>query len=318
MGKNDLLNLTLSKLHHKFLVKFQLLQWQDRLGEYHDVPNLNDTSCDVKDPVWLINSGTIEDRSLLPISGVRFGPHKHEIQKAKITIGSLQCKQEDEEPFNVKDEMKRLEENVDGRILGLEQIDEKINRTVQTLKQDVTSNVKNEIKRNDERILGLEKIDEKINHTLQTLKQDVTNELKLLLPAQCSVSYSYNKLTDSTRLHNVYKASGGHRDNNDSPKSPDWQGPGWYRVVSPAGSQISEHVRDPEHKDKHGDCNTHHGGWMLGGHPSIEEGIVTRTVCLRWDCNGLDKIQIRVVNCNQYYLYELKSTQSGGRRYCTQ
>merc|ERR1712228_696724 len=135
------------------------------------------------------------------------------------------------------------------------------------------------------------------------------------LPAQCS-DISYNKLTDSTRLHNFYNASGGHCDKTGrSNTSPDWQGPGWYRVMSPAGSQISEHVRDPEHKDIHGDCNTHHGGWMLGGHPSIEEGIVARTVGLRWDCNGTDKIQIRVVNCNQFYLYELKTT-SCSLRYC--
>ena len=102
-----------------------MLQWRDRLGQYHDLPNLNDTSCNIKDPVWLTNFGKIMDKNLLPITAVRFGPHKYETQKAKITIGTLQCQQEEEEQFDTKKHIKNLQD----RVLKLEVSDKFDNQT---------------------------------------------------------------------------------------------------------------------------------------------------------------------------------------------
>lgn len=102
-----------------------MLQWRDRLGQYHDLPNLNDTSCNIKDPVWLTNFGKIMDKNLLPVTSVRFGPHKYETQKAKITIRTLQCQQEEEVQFDTKKEIKELQ----GRVLKLEVSDKFDNQT---------------------------------------------------------------------------------------------------------------------------------------------------------------------------------------------
>ena len=75
--------------------------------------NVNESSCDLREPVWLSNSATIEDRNLLPVSAVRYGPHKYELYNANITIGPLQCHPAaEEETFNAKVEFQGLEEKV--------------------------------------------------------------------------------------------------------------------------------------------------------------------------------------------------------------
>jgi len=131
-----------------FSSPIKLLQWKDRFGDYHAVPNLNGTTCDSKDPTWLVNSGIVEDKTLLPISGVRFGPHKYEIQKAKITIGPLQCQQDDNEPFDIEKEIKTLQIDVTKRALKTE-----LETTKLSLQNDINSkaskvdlqNLKNEV-----------------------------------------------------------------------------------------------------------------------------------------------------------------------------
>ena len=54
---------------------------------------------------------------------------RYEIQKAKITVGPLQCQQDDNEPFNVEKEIKTLKEND----LALQENDELINVSVKDL-----------------------------------------------------------------------------------------------------------------------------------------------------------------------------------------
>ena len=84
--------------------------------------NLNESSCDLKEPVWLSNSATIEDRNLLPVSAVRYGPHKYELYKANITVGSLQCQPETEEDrYDVKNEVDDLKEKVNEIVLNMEE-----------------------------------------------------------------------------------------------------------------------------------------------------------------------------------------------------
>ena len=84
--------------------------------------NLNESSCDLKEPVWLSNLATIEDRNLLPVSAVRYGPHKYELYKANITIRPLQCHSAaEEERFNAKVEFEDLEVKVSEIVSNLEQ-----------------------------------------------------------------------------------------------------------------------------------------------------------------------------------------------------
>ena len=87
--------------------------------------NLNESSCDLKNPIWLSNSARIEDQNLLPVTGVRYGPHTYELFKANIRIGPLQCQPEtEEEPFDAKVEVEDLKEKVNEIVLNLEQNDD--------------------------------------------------------------------------------------------------------------------------------------------------------------------------------------------------
>ena len=61
-------------------------------------------------------------------------------------------------------------------------------------------------------------------------------------------------------------------------------------------------------------CGTVYPGWLIGSHPTVTEGVVTRTVrySYRSDCFWRSNI-IKVKNCSSYYVYELPRT---GDRYC--
>jgi hypothetical protein len=56
---------------------------------------------------------------------------------------------------------------------------------------------------------------------------------------------------------------------------------------------------------------------MNGAHPTVADGKVTRKVCFNWSgncCHGSNDIE--VVNCGQYYVYELSKIIPGTVRYC--
>ena len=95
---------------------------------------------------------------------------------------------------------------------------------------------------------------------------------------------------------------------------------GWYRVVLPAGNQLSEQSKS----DYHGGCNTQNGGVLIGDHPTEPGKIVKRKICFRSDCLSFeasnDLRDIRVINCNQFFLYELETVINANakERYCTE
>ena len=65
-------------------------------------------------------------------------------------------------------------------------------------------------------------------------------------------------------------------------------------------------------------CGTSATGWMNGIHPTVAQGKVTRKVCYNWENNCCWRSNnIEVVNCGQYYVYELSPHPSTGHlRYC--
>ena len=95
---------------------------------------------------------------------------------------------------------------------------------------------------------------------------------------------------------------------------------GWYRIVLPAGNQLSQHSKS----DSHGHCNTQNGGVLIGDHPTEAGKIVKRKICFRSDCltyeASKDLREIRVINCKQFYLYELETVINANakERYCTE
>ena len=103
-------------------------------------------------------------------------------------------------------------------------------------------------------------------------------------------------------------------DNSDSSfKSPDWRGPNWYRVVSPAGSKIPETDVEPRH------CNTFATGWLNGTHPSIPHEVVSRTICFHTTGDSCDyTTDVKIRNCGEYFLYYLSEVPICDLRYCSE
>ncbi|XP_067884562.1 uncharacterized protein [Heterodontus francisci] len=77
---------------------------------------------------------------------------------------------------------------------------------------------------------------------------------------------------------------------------------GWYRFKSSGGWKIPETSVPVYH------CSTASPGWLQGSHPSVGQGVVTRTVCFNWGGNHCYWThEIRIKNCSSYFVYELKS-----------
>ena len=147
------------------------------------------------------------------------------------------------------------------------------------------------------------------------------------VPTQC---FNYKVLTSSKRKFDLGKLIlaeqvqcdkiPGRSDH--SGTSSDWNGPGWYRVVGQAGTQLSEKSYIYNAQTVNGitmyPCNTAAGGWLTGGHPRDLGDTVTRAVCFKNDCYGSYKITIEVTKCNGYFVYNLKEVPYCSRGYCTQ
>jgi hypothetical protein len=64
-------------------------------------------------------------------------------------------------------------------------------------------------------------------------------------------------------------------------------------------------------------CGTHAAGWLNGAHPMPNEGIVQRQVCFDWSPGPCWQMaQISVVNCGNFYLYNLPNPVGCSLRYC--
>ena len=95
--------------------------------------------------------------------------------------------------------------------------------------------------------------------------------------------------------------------------SVDWKGAGWYRITGGAGTKLADFVVDIQK------CGTDASGWMSGGHPTVFQGEVTRTVNFNYHRNsgGRWRISIRVINCNTHYVYYLEEVPHCVLGYCT-
>ena len=87
--------------------------------------------------------------------------------------------------------------------------------------------------------------------------------------------------------------------------------PGWYRFNGTAGSKM------PSYCVPKSMCNTDATGWLNGVHPTLHEGVVSRTVCFHWSgncCNWAVTIQLR--NCGEFFVYNLTNPGRCHLRYC--
>ena len=87
----------------------------------------------------------------------------------------------------------------------------------------------------------------------------------------------------------------------------------WYRFTSYVGGKIPN-LRVDEFR-----CGTVHPIWMKDPHLSSNQGVVDREVCVNFF--GLSegcftKLNIKVRNCGEYYVYYLGPTYSCSLAYC--
>ena len=115
---------------------------------------------------------------------------------------------------------------------------------------------------------------------------------------------NYGSLTSVTR-RTSYNGYYYYCDNN--------LGPGWFRFQGSAGTRMATSCTSYQR------CGTHYTGWLSGGHPSVADGQVTRTVYFRsyYSCYYYST-SIKVRNCGSYYVYYLSGTPAGCYlRYCS-
>ena len=58
-------------------------------------------------------------------------------------------------------------------------------------------------------------------------------------------------------------------------------------------------------------CGTFVPGWLAGNHPSVDEGLVARSVCLsKSQVCCMTSVSVLVRNCNGFFVYKLDVNSS--------
>ena len=88
-------------------------------------------------------------------------------------------------------------------------------------------------------------------------------------------------------------------------------GPGWFRFEGSAG------IRMPTSCQPTNRCGFHITNWIDGGHPSVADGQVSRTVCFHWTAGCCEfSTNIKVRNCGSYYVFYLNGVPTCYSLYC--
>ena len=88
---------------------------------------------------------------------------------------------------------------------------------------------------------------------------------------------------------------------------------GWYRFLNKTGIRMPTTCPPTDRR-----CGTTWPGWLEGVHPTVEDGIVARTVYFRrrQNCKELAEHNIEVKNCSSFFVYHLRPTSGCNYRYC--
>ena len=114
---------------------------------------------------------------------------------------------------------------------------------------------------------------------------------------------NYNSLTDSGRKVTPNVTVSTSCDNSLTS--------GWYRFEGSAGTRMPTSCVPIDR------CDASATGWLSGGHPTVAEGQVSRTVCFHWTsgcCEFSTSIQVR--NCSAFYIYYFSGTPTCNLRFC--
>ena len=125
-------------------------------------------------------------------------------------------------------------------------------------------------------------------------------------------NHNYTVISDARRsTKNAYNATRGDKLLCDRTKIKESV---WYRFELVDGNQLPTTRPEPSY------CGTTVPIWMNGSHPSVADGIVERQACAHvsgrfpFGC-GYSYI-IKVLNCNGFYIYQLKPPKNCHIAYC--
>ncbi|KAI7796894.1 hypothetical protein IRJ41_008840 [Triplophysa rosa] len=130
-------------------------------------------------------------------------------------------------------------------------------------------------------------------------------DLAIPLPSYCAVSFSTPSVDpcDSyTSLDEPWRSTDHSYNNNHAMCDYNVEWNGWYRLfINGQSTQMSESCVSE------GMCGTYNPLYLRDPHPQLEDGVVTRHVCMSsWNgCCGYESHPIRVKACpGDYYVYE--------------
>merc|ERR1712165_207879 len=112
--------------------------------------------------------------------------------------------------------------------------------------------------------------------------------------AQC---FNYQELDSPTRKSSYTQTTSF---GDDSSNKRDWRGTQWYRVTGGAGTKLAET------KSAEGHCGARYTGWLVGGHPSVGQGEVSRKISF----GHHGELTAKIINCGSYYVYHLPDLSS--------
>ena len=127
-----------------------------------------------------------------------------------------------------------------------------------------------------------------------------SKELHCHISLECS---SYTFLMESSRARTYYNRS--------IPSLCDANISGWYRLSGKAGGQMALSCVNKGH------CGTDAPRWLIGAHPTVDDGVVQHEVCFSSFgncCYYSTKINVR--NCEGFYVYRLQRPPHCYLRYC--
>jgi len=157
---------------------------------------------------------------------------------------------------------------------------------------------------------------------------NLTKQVELHHQTHPSVCSSYSELSDEWRkidYINRRSYSPVHCDQTGNAQKYSNLTQGWYRFTGDAGTKLpTSPAPGTNITGSRMICGTHMVGWISsGGHPSIQDGIVTREVSWEWmkdDAWSNKKTIIKVAACRDwggdYFVYELQPTSTCHLGYC--
>ena len=132
------------------------------------------------------------------------------------------------------------------------------------------------------------------------------SSLPLSFPGNpCEGTYKFLNESDRSRQTNLNKCDATDLDGK-------W---GWFRVSGEAGNALASSL------PPWGTCNAGSRAYLVDDHPSYAVGELNLTLCVaRENNNCFSRKSLAVMNCGEFYLYDLFMIRSCGSkrwRYCT-